>query len=204
MSTWCVCCLWCSRRRFRPASSVPSPRNCSPLSHTWTAAKNEDSSASNWQVELYWHLSSHSQWLMTFTFIHLLAICLHIPVLLVFHQAHEYWWSISWYCSSSLCHPILYRLCLCVWLHLLQFTSVMLLQAHCYDVKLVIIIRVCFTAYVYISHCYIDSWLIYCQVFIIFDLFTNKCFTQAMKMWNRILLLFAVVILSTCILFIVI
>jgi len=51
-----MCCVWfapcsvcCRRRRFRPASSVPSPRNCSPLSQTWATVKHDDSSASNWR-----------------------------------------------------------------------------------------------------------------------------------------------------------
>lgn len=72
---FCRWCMLCRRRRFRPASSVPSPRNCSPLSQTWATVKNEDSSASNWAV--VW---CKAVWLMTSLFyLHLLTRCLHSP-----------------------------------------------------------------------------------------------------------------------------
>ena len=57
----CLMRTGCRRRRFRPASSVPSPRNCSPLSQPWAPAKNDDSSASNWRVMmLRWQLQTRS------------------------------------------------------------------------------------------------------------------------------------------------
>ena len=96
---WCVlmnaCYVWYSRRRFRPASSVPSPRNCSPLSQTWATVKNDDSSASNWRVLLRRRVLYMAVLRLTNIFTNSISIyyyyCLHIPlVLFFFSSAHEY------------------------------------------------------------------------------------------------------------------
>jgi len=100
--------MWHRRRRFRPASSVPSPRNCSPLSQTWAAVKNDDSSASNWQ------LPNNESFLFSF-------------ILLTWCRLHRLLASHTWDWQVSVSSAARASVCLCVWLHRLQLIGFCLL-----------------------------------------------------------------------------
>ena len=115
----CLVRTGCRRRRFRPASSVPSPRNCSPLSQPWAPAKNDDSSASNWRVMmLRWQLQTRSLLLARLNDVATLCFSIYFTFL-----AHST-------CGLSTCGvdsqlaglvPVNNSsfFCLCIWLNLL-------------------------------------------------------------------------------------
>jgi len=160
-----VCCVWCRRRRFRPASSVPSPRNCSPLSQTWAAVKNEDSSASNWKSNC---TDIYTDFFVLCYLTDIFADSISIYLTLLTHSTHaefsSFAWNLhlsirSWYsnCSSCLCCLIIYHFCLRVWTHLLQLP--VMCSKHVATMLSWLLIVCDFVLHCDYSHCYVDGWL---------------------------------------------